>query len=252
MAGYSLGHEVLLHRRRNALLTVSHAVFSKLEFWRQIHALREAVWICRQPHSYWDRIERPARFMWRYRLDMRRNKKWARSLAGLTFDDYALAVAEFRNYFNEAHTILPGPEDRAAEVCADAGGYTPRSEMRGRLFGAPLVARLIDFGLQEELAAKLGFKTVFDVPFGAALNLYAVRMESSGGLWIENIEEREEKADYEAKVKVFKARVKAETAHAADTTKSESTSTGLATAVPEELKERPETGDLKPETGDLR
>ncbi len=58
---YSIGHELLLFRRRNALVISSPEEFSKLDFWEQVFYIREALWICSDPFSKRDAFERPAR-----------------------------------------------------------------------------------------------------------------------------------------------------------------------------------------------
>lgn len=152
---YSVGHELLLLRTRNALLS-SEADFNELPAQGQRKAIIRAVLICSRS---WEKNKQADKWLW----------IWGRSIRRENFE---LAIADFRIYRNAGSSfpaILPNKED------ADA-----------RRLGAPYLARLIAYG------ATVFGSTVFDSPFGMMQWLYFSHAESEGSCRIENeIEEQE-------------------------------------------------------------
>jgi hypothetical protein len=140
LAEYSIGHELLLFRRRNALAILSPEEFSKLDFSAQIYAIREAIWICSDSFSARDRFERPARIMWGFRWNEWKRKRWAKRLKHLLPDDYALAAAEVRNYLAASQSFPPMPTPHSVSVL-----YPNDGEETGRGFGQPLFLTLYHF-----------------------------------------------------------------------------------------------------------
>ena len=176
LAPYSLGHEILLLRRRNAFLTQTETEFNCLNPEAQKHQLRSAVLICSKS---WTENHQRARGV----------RLWGWLVRKAV---YPLEIANFRNYLAEAYetvfyTLNPKNEDdaRADDICADAAGYEPLHKLRGRSLGAPLIARLLDFVATGDKFRAYGFPTPYDFPYGAALNLYLTHLEAEGSTRIE-------------------------------------------------------------------
>lgn len=187
---YSLGHELILTRRGNPLLLDSVAEISP---GRQIHALREAVWICSHSWAQNERDFRPATILHRLFSSVK-----CRFWCWLTRrENYPMAIAEFRNYLAAAHVQLPAPTREAAEIASGKAGED--EESHGRELGAPLLANLIWFAAThlekflelsdagseiEELRC-----SVYDLALAKVANFYFVAMEEAGRLRIENRDE---------------------------------------------------------------
>lgn len=188
LAEYSIGHELLLLRARNALVVSSPEEFSKLDFVMQLHAIREAVWICSDPFSVREKFERPAFINWRFRWNEWKRKRWVKWLdnSNLLPMDYALAVAEFRNYLASAHPHIPGPGPHAVDV------LYPDEQAKGRGMGQPMVLSLYHFVIT--LPKEERPKCAWDFPYGMATWLFFSKMESLGNYRIENFEERDEQS----------------------------------------------------------
>jgi hypothetical protein len=191
LSEYSLGHELLLFRRRNALVILSETAFSELDFALQIHAIREAVWICSDSFSARDRFERPSWFMAGFRWNEWKRKRWAKRLKHLTLQDYALAAAEFRNYLSEAQSCPPIPTKHAISVL-----YPDDKNEHGRGFGQPFFLTLYQFviGLPKD---EWVCATAWDFPYARALWLYFAKCEAEGAYRIENAKERQVQAELE-------------------------------------------------------
>ena len=189
LAEYSLGHELLLFRRRNALAVLSSEEFSKLDFSAQIYAIREAVWLCSDSFSARDRFERPARIMWGFRWNEWKRKRWVKRLANLLPEDYALAAAEFRNYMAASQRFPPMPTPHAVSVL-----YPNDNEESGRGFGQPLFLTLYHFvsALPKSVLLDNGpTGSVWDFPYARAIWLYTTKCEMEGAFRIENAKERQ-------------------------------------------------------------
>ena len=150
---YSLGNELMMQREENPLLLLSRKEFDELSQVKQCYSLIRAVNICcvRPPKVFW---------WWSWR-----NKR----------EDFALAVAEFRNYLDagrlEFRAQLPKSDD--TEV---------------RYIGAPEILRLYAFiskAIPREEIAIWG-KSAWDFPLGFARMLYQAHAEERGTLEIYN------------------------------------------------------------------
>lgn len=190
MAEYSLGHELMLLRRRNALLVLTGQEFSALDYWKQIFSIREAAWLCSDPFSERERCERVAPFMWRFRWNEWKRKRWVNRLSSLQPEDYAVAEAELRNYLRSARPHIP-----TAGKHAVAALYGDEPSSRGRCFGQPLVLSLYNFVIT--LPATERPANAWDFPFARAMWLMYARLESDGAFRMENAEEREEQSVYD-------------------------------------------------------
>lgn len=179
LSRYSLGHELLLFRRRNALLVTDQADFSLLPQETQMSALREAIWICSDSFSVRDRFERPSLFQLRMRLNLLCRRIWVHKLRRLDMDDYALAHIDLRNYLAQSRDFPPEPGKFARQVL----GYD-KEENTGRSLGQPLVLTLYAFVLS--LPADVRGHCAWDFPYAQALWLYLAKCESEGSYRIEN------------------------------------------------------------------
>lgn len=222
---YSIGHELILLRRRNAFLTLSEAEFSLLDFWQQLHAIREAVWLCSDSYGARERFERPSWFMLGMRWNERKRRMWVCCQKELLPEDYALAVADFRNYLVEAHPRIPSPGKFAIEVL-----YPDDAESRGRSYGQPMVLSLYHFVIG--LPAKERPKCAWDFPYAKAMWLYFSKLESGGAFRIENFEERDEQSVMDEVESERRTKKSEAISHKPEPVKE----SGLATEVPDELK----------------
>ncbi|HEX5242201.1 MAG TPA: hypothetical protein VFW23_02985 [Tepidisphaeraceae bacterium] len=159
---YTLGHEIILTARRNAL---QFANFHELPDAEKFRALALAVDVCSQSWSennfaprqgmalthYWERWK--SRRVWR---------KWRRYLDGLTEAQWKQAVADFLEYRSKG--------------CAVAKVY-PGDGPAGRELGAPVQAALLQF-----LVVKLRKSEIeaYDYPVGLAKFHYYTDAEARG------------------------------------------------------------------------
>ena len=182
MRAYSLGHELVLLRHRSPFLCLSRAGFDELPMAEQVKAITFAALVCADQPPRWHRL-------WRWR-----NRK----------ANWALEIAEFRNYLDSARKIMPA---MSADDEADAEAYeiANRGEKMtsGRGLGSPFIAQLITFCLQD---MRLTYAEALESPFGVVANLYFAAMESKGQIYVENHKEALARADMAAK----RAEVKAE------------------------------------------
>lgn len=192
---YSIGHEILLLKARNPLFCEDEATFNDRPAHEQRASVIAAALICARPWA--EQNELPPNL-----------RAWSRLLGGPLLSwrghtllpgfrrtpNYALAIADFRNYLHEAHAGFPAPSELIDEICAEANGYTPMNRSRGRVYGAPHLARLIHFvGMHPAL---FDARCIFDVPYAMAGALYATHLEADGNLRIENAEEIEERQNW--------------------------------------------------------
>ena len=241
LAPYSLGHEALLLSRRNALLLQTEADCNALPLDQQIFHLREAVWLCSDPASHRSRLEQPGVLCLGLRWDMFKRRLWHRRQRTLTVADYALALADFRNYLAAGRNLLPAlspadAEDAEAYEIANLGDKLEG----GRAGGTPFIAQLITFALATELPRKLHVRDWQDLPYAVVGNLYFTHLENEGRLAIENYREAEERAAMAAHRAAAKREREAEATKTAPSSIFNpplSTPTGLATAPPDLTEE---------------
>ena len=170
MRDYSIGHEILLWRKRNTLATYSEESFAELDDSQQKDDLFHALFTCERS---WTENFQPVRFACLF--------GWTRRNA-----DYPAAFKAFREYRESGSQTLK--TKKMPRVAGAPHHY----------FGAPETARLVLFVNRERLHESLGFETPYDFPFGLARILYLTQVESDGGIWVENA------FDYEAKVRLEK------------------------------------------------
>jgi hypothetical protein len=183
LTDYSLGHEVLLLRARNPLLVLEQLQFDKLPFQQQCAALIQAVDVCSQTWAENNVVHRSLWNRWRYRRVWR---KWDRAMRG---SNWALEIAEFRNYLAAAKTFPPSPTEEAASIERSQRGE--KDDCTGRMSGAPLLANLYHFVNSEFTFPTSEYANALDFPYSRAIWLYFVTLESDGRVRIESFKERE-------------------------------------------------------------
>lgn len=210
---YTIGHELRLIQTRNPILCLPEDEFNDLPPAEQNVALRRAVLICTRNEAQQDRRSHFVRF-WAW---------WCNR-----FCIYPLELAHFRNYLSAAHAEFPPPSERADDICASKYGYEPMSAMRGRSYGSPHLARLINFSLQHFRFS--AFQHFNDAPYALTNQLYVAHLESSGSCRVQNRQEYDEMVNWDKIVAEAKAEEEAESRKQ----KAESGKTsGLASKPPE-------------------
>ena len=172
---YSIGHEVLLLKERNPFVIYTPEFFATLPLSHQIFAVKRAVLVCSQNDK---QNSKPHR--------------WLRLWGWLTRKaDYAVAIADFRNYITEGRTLPHPPSNHAVEVL-----YGKEDE-KGRAMGSPLMAQLYNYVSDNLDKFGLTPQTAWDASYALAGMLYFSDLESEGRMRIENAKEAEEQAALE-------------------------------------------------------
>ncbi len=220
---YSLGHECELYQRRNPLLLLSHAQFNELPYDHQIFALKQAVLICVDSWSARRQLEQPSFLYWRNHWHNFKIWNWTRRLDP---SEFPVALAEFRNYLDEAHELPPTPKDDIDKA------LNGRSEP-GRAFGAPLLLNLYGF-LDSRIPTHSNtplLHPIWDAAYRFTCWRYFAFHESQGAYKIENLAEwtlRDKNARMEREILADQAKREA----ASSMPSTPSTSSGLATPPP--------------------
>lgn len=202
---YSVGHDLLLIRQQNPLVCLTEEGFNSLPESEQVRSLRRAVLIC---GNDWESNQRGSYFSRLALVDSLLTRLWVAWCN--RFCQYPLELANFRNYLHAAHATFPAPEVKADEICAGKYGYEPMGALRGRIYGGPHLARLINFIAPRLNSLFPGVKTVFDAPYALANHLFLAHLESEGAARIENHQEHEEFVEYERIVAETRAEEEAE------------------------------------------
>lgn len=167
MMPYSLGHELLLHRRSNPFATQTQEGFNALPQEDQVSALIHASDVC---SLTWKRNQWQPETRWQaWRLD-RVYKKWEKSLKKT---DWPVEIAEFRNY------------RQAGSICFEAELPTTASTGSVRYIGAPELLRLYQWLIANIPERELP-ESAWDYPLGLARMHYQCKAEAEGGLEIYN------------------------------------------------------------------
>jgi aspartate carbamoyltransferase catalytic subunit len=132
---------------------------------------------------------------------------------------------------------MPSPDEQADEACAESSGYEPMNKMKGRVYGAPHISRLLSFSANN--LTVLGVKNPMDAPYALANSIYIASLEEDGKFRVENEAELEEKINIQDIVR--RARLAEEKAEKAEkdaenrskTHKTGKKSSGLATPEPD-------------------
>lgn len=174
---YSVGHEIILLSRRNPLLAASREEFDRLPAEQQRTAIIVAADVCCQG---WAEYHRVYNAWQRWRLA----RKWAQWTAAIAGADFALAIAEWRNY-------------RAAGSDTFSTEEMPNTGAEFRFFGQPELSSLVNF---LQITCRLGEADIFDYPLGYARMRHLAWLESEGAVRITNAMEAEiarRKSEYE-------------------------------------------------------
>ena len=162
LKAYCLRHEIVLLRYQSPFLCLSRAEFDALPMPKQVFALAFAVQICAVKPPKWKKI-------WQFRT---RNA------------DYALEIAEFRNYLAAGRRMMPvmSSSDESDKEAYEIGNKGEKLE-GGRCLGSPMIGSMILFGINH---MKVDQDAVLDAPYGYLANLYLTYLESKGAVAIEN------------------------------------------------------------------
>jgi hypothetical protein len=259
---FSLGHRQIFLRQRNPLAFLSDVEYNELSKEGQIHWLIESVTICNQTYAYRKQLEQnPTRFMlWRQRRD---SAKWRRIRTYLQNEYkretgapdligyWANELAAFRNYYN-SHRVVT--ELKARRDPFPFLPCQPATDAKGRSLGAPYDATLIQFLIRAGLCRDEA--TALEYPFAKAEVHYLTHLEREGALRIMNPDEVQFEADADANdlAEAHKAGFKTVKEHTdfvyAQAMKEKASEearkkhetvipTGLASAIPPELKGTP-------------
>lgn len=175
MLDYSIGHEILLLREQNPLVTLSPDGFSNLSRDGQKESIIRATLTCSQT---WEQNKIPPKWM----------RLWGWAIRNR---DRIQAIADWQNY-RMSGSLYPPTPDAESDVIANGD----EDNRKGRELGGPFLARLLNFvsGLPER-----DFKgSAFDFPLGLATFLYFSEMEVKGEMRIENTKESEVRSEMAA------------------------------------------------------
>lgn len=214
---YSIGHELLLRQRSNPLLCLPWDEFLNLSPHEQTRAVRNAVWVCcndwKSNNSEW---------LARFKVSL-----WSKRIKKANF---ALAIADFRNYLMEGRSLPPSPGQDASNIFGD------KAENKARALGSPFLAQLYIFCTTDNFKEqRKPYRQIWDIPFSLAGYFYFTFLEVQGALKIENEKEHEAqqeiyKLEREALADAAKRKDSGEEVPAANETAAPS---GLATAPPD-------------------
>lgn len=171
MRPYSLGHEIVLLGQGNPLVTLTREGFNGLPLIQQLQAIGQAAWTC---SNTW-RENQGQPLLWL------KSKIWERNNRR---SDFALAIADFRNYREAGCSYPPTPTAEADTIAnGDESG-------KGREIGGPFLARLYNhIAALPDREILVHGSSAFDFPMGFATFLYFSHLEAEGELKIENSKE---------------------------------------------------------------
>lgn len=163
---FSIGHEILLWKSKNPLVTYNPGGFAELSKDVQRQKLFAACLICERSWA-----------------QNRRGFKWVR------------LAAYFRRHCKTDAEVAKFREYRAAGTMDFATTRMPRvGNAPFHYFGAPDEARLLMFVTRGGLYRDFGYESPFDFPIGLARQLYSAQAEAEGNLWIKNYQDIENEA----------------------------------------------------------
>jgi hypothetical protein len=151
---YSIGHEIILQRERNALLG-DFETFIAMEQCDQAAAIMRGVQVCSRT---WEQNKQPDKFI----------RLWARMIR--LFEDLNSAIVKFHEYRMEA---MAWPEVRPP----------PHQDDSARELGSSHLARMLDYA-----SARFG-QQAFDMPYGMVINMYFANAEIEGSCIVANEKE---------------------------------------------------------------
>jgi hypothetical protein len=168
MLEYSIGHELLLWRQYNPLVTMPKAGFDALPAAERREAVMNAALIC---HRTWYGAP------WgKWKL-----RSWGRQTRKL---ETGHEVSKFIAYRTNGSHSLP------------TSNIPKASGVPYHYFGSPETAMLLL--LVHPFYGDFGFGTPFDFPLGLARVLYLADAETKGNVWVKNCHDLEDEARAEA------------------------------------------------------
>jgi len=161
---YTIGHELLMWKHRNPVVTHTLYGFKELPVEEKARALSQAVFFC---------CRRAPRWGW----------LWTRRCVRMDLDTQ---IAAFYNY------RACGAQDLPTVKMPRANGVP------FHYFGGPELARLINYiSEKHEVMTRTHFGGApLNFPFGLAKVLYSTHLETEGAIWVENyqdIKQREQR-----------------------------------------------------------
>jgi len=175
---FSIGHRLILVRQRNPLLWMPESEFNLLPFSNQVFWLLEAVYVCGQSYSHRKKLEQGAGIIDRF-LNWVKVKAWHRRRKREE-TDWALELANFRNYLNSSRLITDFKSRREGFPFLPT---IPSPDAKGRPLGAPFDACLLQFLIRE---FRLTPEEAHEYPLALAEAHYLSWLEREGGLRIMN------------------------------------------------------------------
>lgn len=154
---YSIGHEIILQKKRNPIAVLSDKEFSQLPEDQRHLAVINAVLVCCQN---WEQNQHPHKWLW---LWSRRVRK----------ENFSQAISEFKNY-RWAGSTFP----RFTSTISESSD--------NRTLGGAILCRLLNFAGGD-----------FDAPFGLTQWRYFCAAEDDGRVHIENPSEQAEREEVE-------------------------------------------------------
>lgn len=155
---YSIGHEILLMRLGNPLVTMGAESFKELPLKHQRSALIRAVLVC---YRNWKGNQRPERWLWLWGWFCKKC-------------DTAKEVEKFQAY-------------RKAGINQFQTKKMPRTPgAQYHYFGSPEIAMLLLFVQQHRLHEMHGIGSPYDFPISLARMLHQADAESRGEIWVQN------------------------------------------------------------------
>jgi hypothetical protein len=191
---FSIGHRIIFMHQRNPLVFGDEAEFNKLPDETRIFWLIESVTVCNQ--SYADRValekSPTAAMLKRFAKDSKswRKEREKSQAAYLKQADNSLSgwwaaeTAEFRNYLSASRIITDFKSRR------DPFPFLPCASVpdaKGRTFGAPYEAQLIQFLIRSRLCVDT--EAAMEYPFALAEMHYLTYLEREGALQIMNYDD---------------------------------------------------------------
>ena len=168
MRPYSLGHELLLHRRSNPFVEKSNEEFIALDDETQIRAIIEAVDICSM--TWEQNAFKPTTWLQQFRYH-NAYAKWNRRL--IEADMYE-AMIQFRNY------------QSLGKLAFEAELPTANTNGSVRYIGAPEILRLYQFVSKNVPSVDWTGESAWDYPYGLARMQFQCHAEAEGMLEIYN------------------------------------------------------------------
>lgn len=168
MLEYSIGHEILLLRQRNPLVTHGRQEFEALEHDAQREAVMLASLVCSRP---WNGSPKSRRQL----------RRWGRQTRRCST---SVEVWKFRAYRDEGSSSLP------------TRSMPKTSGVPFHYFGSPEMAMLLLFA--HPFFQGFGYPSPFDFPLGLARTLYLADAETKGNVWVKNHHDIEDDRRLEA------------------------------------------------------